>query len=60
MKPISRRGAIQLGGLGLASTFVGGIGLGRAATSRFDPVGGAALVEPAGLRSTDGVLRVRL
>jgi len=60
VKPISRRRAIQLGGLGLASTVVGGIGLGRAATSRFDPVGGAALVEPAALRSTDGELRVRL
>ena len=60
MKPISRRRAIQLGGLGLAGTVLGGIGLGRAVTAPLDPVSGATLVEPEALRSTGGELRVRL
>ena len=60
MEPISRRRALQLGGLGLASTVIGGIGLARGVTSRFDPATGAALAEPPVLRSTDGELQVRL
>lgn len=36
MKPITRRGALQLGGLGLAAV-IGGIGLSRELPSRFDP-----------------------
>jgi len=46
--------------LGVASTVIGGVGLARALASRFDPVAGAALVEPLALRSGGGLLRVRL
>jgi FtsP/CotA-like multicopper oxidase with cupredoxin domain len=60
MQPISRRHALQLGGLGVAATVVGGVGLIRGAGSPFAPVVGADLVEPLVLRSSDGVLRVRL
>ncbi|MGD9529523.1 multicopper oxidase family protein [Pseudonocardia sp.] len=58
--PISRRRALQLGGLGLAATVVGGAGLAAAAGSRFSPTPGAELSEPAVLRSTGGLLQVRL
>ena len=60
MRPISRRRALQLGGLGLAGTIIGGVGLARQLTSRFDPAVGAALIEPPVLRSTGGELDVRL
>ena len=60
MDPICRRRALQLGGVGLASTVVGGLGLAQQVTSQFEPVGGAALVEPEVLRSTGGRLEVRL
>ena len=60
MQPINRRRALQLGGLGLAATIVGGVGLARAAGSLFDPVAGAGLVEMPALYSTGGTLRVRL
>jgi FtsP/CotA-like multicopper oxidase with cupredoxin domain len=63
IRPISRRRALQLGGLGLAGTVVGGAGLAYTtltATSRLTPVTGAALTEPAVLHSSDGVLDVRL
>ncbi|MEP6463883.1 MAG: multicopper oxidase family protein [Frankiaceae bacterium] len=60
MDPISRRRALQLGGLGLASAVLGGVGLTREGGSRFDPATGATLVEPPVLVSTAGTLRVRL
>ncbi|MEJ7704391.1 MAG: multicopper oxidase family protein [Geodermatophilaceae bacterium] len=60
MEPISRRRALQLGGLGLASSIVGGVGLAWGGNSRFEPVTGAAMVEPQVLRSADGLLQVRL
>jgi FtsP/CotA-like multicopper oxidase with cupredoxin domain len=60
IRPISRRRALQLGGLGLASTVIGGVGLARQVTSRFDPAVGAAPIEPPVLRGTGGVLDVRL
>ena len=60
MEPISRRRALQLGGLGLVGTTVGGIGLTRGVTSWFDPVSGTALSEPTVVRSTNGALRLRL
>lgn len=60
MKPISRRTALQLGGLGVAGTVIGGVGLTRGIGSRFDPVSGATLTEPPTLRSTSGRLQVRL
>lgn len=58
-KPISRRRALQLGGLGLAATVVGGVGLATAGP-RFEPVERAGLAEPILLRSTGGTLQVRL
>ena len=60
MEPISRRRALQLGSLGLASTIIGGTGLVRAVDARFDPVAGAAAVEPLLLPSAAGELQVRL
>ena len=60
MQSISRRRALQLGGLGLASTLVGGAGMWREVTARFEPRTGAALVQPPALRSTGGRLQVRL
>jgi FtsP/CotA-like multicopper oxidase with cupredoxin domain len=60
MQPISRRHALQLGGLGLAAALVGGVGLGR---ELFDGTGGTSgerLTEPAVLRSSGGELTVRL
>jgi FtsP/CotA-like multicopper oxidase with cupredoxin domain len=60
VQPISRRRALQLGGLGMAATIVGGVGLTRTTGSRFDPVVGAALAEPPVLRSTRSALEVRL
>jgi FtsP/CotA-like multicopper oxidase with cupredoxin domain len=60
LRPISRRRALQLGGLGLTATIIGGAGLAWEATSRFDPVAGATLTEPTVLRSAGGALDVRL
>ena len=61
MRPISRRTALTMGGLGLASTAVGGTGLWRElSTSLLDPVDGAGFVEPEVLRSGSGLLEVRL
>lgn len=60
MQPISRRRALQLGGLGVASTLVGGLGLARSVTSAFEPATGVALLEPTALRSAGGELAVRL
>jgi len=60
MRPISRRHALQLGGLGLLSAAVGGTGLLWPRGSLLQPRSGAGLAEPDTLRSADGVLRVRL
>ena len=60
MRPITRRQALQLGGLGLASVAVGATGLVWQHGSRLDPVTGADLMEPEVLRSRDGLLQVRL
>jgi multicomponent Na+:H+ antiporter subunit D len=60
MRPITRRRALQLGGLGLAATVVGGCGPPAPGRSRFDPVVGDPLAEPPVLRSRGGVLQVRL
>jgi FtsP/CotA-like multicopper oxidase with cupredoxin domain len=62
IQPISRRRALQLGGLGLAGTVVGGAGLAYTAhsPSRLAPVSGDALNEPAMLRSSNGLLDLRL
>lgn len=61
MKPISRRTALTMGGAGLVSTVVGGTGLWRElSTSVLDPVAGELFTEPEVLRSTGGLLEVRL
>jgi FtsP/CotA-like multicopper oxidase with cupredoxin domain len=60
MQPISRRRALQLGGLGLASIAVGAVGLTWRTLSGYPTVPQQALVEPATLTSTQGLLAVRL
>ncbi len=72
MKPISRRTAVTLGGLGLAGTVVGGAGLlwtaqpgrtpfgGTVARSAFGAKSGEPLRQPTELKSRDGVLEVTL
>ncbi|TFC71683.1 multicopper oxidase family protein [Cryobacterium sp. TMT1-62] len=68
MKPLSRRSALTLGGLGLASTVAGGAGLlwsqqtasPSATSSGFGAPSGDPLVQPPELRSADGRLKVRL
>ena len=60
MQPISRRRALQLGGLGLASIGIGAVGLTWRTLSGNTTVAGQALLEPATLTSTDGLLTVRL
>lgn len=62
MEPITRRGALTLGGLGLAGIAVGGAGLlwtSSSATSvQVEP--GGKFAEPSELRSAKGLLRARL
>lgn len=60
MRPISRRHALQLGGLGLASVALGTTGLAWPRGSLLEPAAGKQLSEPQMLRSADGALRVRL
>ncbi|MCG2800374.1 MAG: multicopper oxidase family protein [Cellulomonas sp.] len=61
MKPISRRAVLTMGGLGLASTVVGGTGLRRELNpSVLDPAAGESFTEPEVLRSQGGRLDVRL
>ncbi|MGD9525571.1 MAG: multicopper oxidase family protein [Pseudonocardia sp.] len=60
MQPISRRRALQLGGFGLAATVVGGVGLAATAGPGFSATSGTDLVEPDVLRSSGGMLQVRL
>lgn len=61
MKPISRRGALTMGGLGLVGTAVGGTGLwGELNPSLLDPAGDESFTEPEVLRSRGGRLQVRL
>jgi FtsP/CotA-like multicopper oxidase with cupredoxin domain len=60
MQPISRRRALQLGGLGLASIAVGAVGLSWRTLAGYPAVPQQALVEPATLTSTHGLLTVRL
>ncbi len=61
MEPLTRRGALQLGGLGLTSSAVGGFGLLRNGSgSWFPTTSGVALHEPPVLRSAHGGLKVTL
>jgi FtsP/CotA-like multicopper oxidase with cupredoxin domain len=60
VEPITRRRALQLGGLGVAAVAVGAAGLARTAGAAFDLVEGAELAEPQVLNSTHGVLDLRL
>jgi FtsP/CotA-like multicopper oxidase with cupredoxin domain len=60
VRPISRRRALQLAGLGLLSAAAGGTGLAWPRGSLLEPVAGGQLSEPETLHSADGLLRVRL
>ena len=60
MKPISRRQALLLGGLGIAGTAAGGAGLIWTLASREAPVTGSELIQPPVERSTNGQLQIRL
>ena len=62
MQPLSRRGALQLGGMGIASSAIGGFGLllGNRSGSSFRTASGAALREPPVRRSAGGGLQVTL
>jgi FtsP/CotA-like multicopper oxidase with cupredoxin domain len=60
VQPISRRRALQLGGLGLAGVALGGTGLAWSRESVLDPRTGADWSEPKLLSSENGLLRARL
>ena len=61
MKPVSRRTALTLGGVGLVGTAAGGVGLWRQlSTSVVTPVVGVPFSEPDVLLSEGGLLEVRL
>ena len=60
MQPLSRRRAIQLAGLGLASMVAGAAGLTWKSSSGFRVTPSAELVEPPVLTSIDGLLQMRL
>lgn len=63
MKPISRRDALILGGVGLAATAVGGGGLlwvWRTPGASQGAAPGAGFAQPSELRGADGVLDLRL
>ena len=60
MRPISRRQALILGGLGAASTAAGGAGLVWSLSSRPAPATGSQFSQPDERRSEGGQLQVRL
>ncbi|MFB0836834.1 MULTISPECIES: multicopper oxidase family protein [unclassified Arthrobacter] len=60
MRPISRRQALLLGGLGAAGTVAGGAGLIWSLSSPAARPFGGSLIQPEELRSGNGQLQVRL
>ena len=60
MRPISRRQALLLGGLGTAGTVAGGAGLIWSLSSPTARPSGGSLIQPEELRSAAGQLQVRL
>ena len=60
MRPLSRRRALQLGGLGAIGIVVGGAGLAWAGTTRYAPVRGETFTAPEVLTSTDKNLTLTL
>ncbi|MGZ0212886.1 MAG: multicopper oxidase family protein [Actinomycetales bacterium] len=62
MEPITRRGALTLGGLGLAGVVVGGAGLlwTSSSANTGQVQSGRAFAQPPELRSANGLLQVRL
>ncbi|MEJ1193571.1 multicopper oxidase family protein [Pseudarthrobacter sp. CCNWLW207] len=60
MRPISRRNALLLAGLGVAGTAAGGAGLVWTLTARPPSIAEGELTEPLEHRSIDGRLQVRL
>jgi hypothetical protein len=60
MRPLSRRRALQLGGLGVAGIVVGGTGIALAGTTRYTPIPGETLTQPTVLASASGSLDIRL
>jgi FtsP/CotA-like multicopper oxidase with cupredoxin domain len=60
MRPLSRRRALQLGGLGVAGIVVGGTGIALAGSTRYTPIPGETLTQPTVLASGSGSLDIRL
>ncbi len=60
MRPIGRRHALILGGLGTAGILAGGTGMLWAANTGFVPSTAQALIEPKALRSVSGGLQLTL
>ncbi len=60
MKPISRRSALVLGGVGAAGVIAGATGLFSGWPSIFEPAAGGEFFEPEALRSVGGTLHTQL
>ena len=60
MRPLSRRRALQLGGLGVAGIVVGSAGLAWAGTTRYEPVAGETFTAPTVLTNDTGNLTLTL
>jgi FtsP/CotA-like multicopper oxidase with cupredoxin domain len=60
MRPLTRRRALQLGGLGVAGIVVGGTGLAWAGATRYTPIAGETLTQPTILASASGSMDITL